>query len=178
MSYDRMDHAGWVERNIAASKRYKPTAADRRRMADRRGWFAAPDILNPFHRRAFTILGIVGGGIYNAPIEWDSVRWEARFIILNWRGELSTYDFSGLTNAVLLAHDAGIRLGVAPKMRWLEITLHQRVRRQEQMSSASSHPSMEAAVASHRARFPAGHHIHLEADAALRLAAPAEEAKP
>jgi hypothetical protein len=161
MSYDTMDHAGWVERNIAASKRGRIGAADRRRQSEGRGWFAAPDALNPFQCRAITILGVIGGGIYNAPIEWDSVCWHhPEMLRLNWRHSMSTFDFSELTVAVLLAHDAAIRLSITPKMRWLEIVMHERRPRQPGDGSCQGHPTVDEAVERHRRRFPIGHHIH------------------
>lgn len=161
MSYDTMDHDGWLEENIAAARSLGQSAADKKRAAEGRGWFAAPDKLNDFQRRAFTILGIVGGGIYNAPIEWESVRWShPRMLVLNWRNSMSTWDFSELTTAVLLAHDAAIRLSISPKMRWLEIMMHEREPHVEGMRLSLGHPTLEQAVARHRARFPSHHHVH------------------
>lgn len=157
MSYDNMDHADWVERQIAASKRGKPSAADQRRAKEGKGWLAAPDKLNPFQRRAMTILGVVGGGIYNAPIQWDTLRWTDRCIILGWDGRLSTFDFRGLTDAVLMAHDAATRFEVRPKMRCLELILHQRVPQTDGMSMFVGHPTLDQAVERHRERFPISH---------------------
>ncbi len=158
-----MDHADWVRRNIEAVKRGKMNAADKRRLADRRGWFAAPDVLNDFHGRAFTILGVIGSGIYNAPIEWDSVYWGSKSLHLNWRGDMSTVDFDQLSTAVFLAHDAAIRFTIAPKMRWLEIGMWQRERHHEGMGFNRGHRTLTEAVARHRTRFPDQHHIHLKA---------------
>lgn len=165
MSYDVMDHAGWVERNIAAVKSGRMSPTDRRRLADHRGWWAAPDKLNPFQCRVMTILGVVGNGIYNAPIEWESVSWAPRSIFVNWNGNLSTVDFRGLTDAVLLAHDAGVRMSIAPHMRWLHLGFHERERQIDGMHMSQGHPSLEQSVERHRKRFPSGHHIHLAATA-------------
>lgn len=162
MSYDTMDHAGWVERNIAAVRCGRMSAIDRRRRAQGRGWWAAPEKLNPFQCRVMTILGIVGGGIYNAPIEWESVHWASWFVFVNWSSSLSTVDYRGLTDAVLLAHDAGIRLEIAPAMRWLRLGFHDRERQTPEMGISQGHPSLETAIERHRKRFPTGHHIHLE----------------
>jgi hypothetical protein len=155
-----MDHADWVERQIAASKRGKASAADQRRAKEGKGWLAAPDKLNPFQRRAMTILGVVGGGIYNARIQWDTLRWANRCIILGWDGRLSTFDYRGLTDAVLMAHDAAIRFEVRPKMRSLELILHERQPQREGMSMFEGHPTLEQAVERHRTRFPISHHLH------------------
>jgi hypothetical protein len=162
MSYDTMDHAGWVERNIEAAQRGRMSATDKRRKADGRGWYAAPQVLNPFQRRAFTMLGIAGGGIYNAPIEWESIVWRhPRMLWLLWRYDVATWDGSNLTSMVLLAHDAAIRLTIAPGMRFLRIGMHEREPHADGAPSYSrGHPTLEQAVARHRQRFPAQHHIH------------------
>lgn len=162
MGYDRMDHAGWVQMQIDAIRRRKPTPRDQKAAAARRGWHGAPAVLNDFHRRAFLILGVVGGGIYNAPLEWDSVEWRDDSLCLNWRDELATRDFRGLTDLVFLAHDAGIRISVSPNMRNLRLILHRRERPPEGGSVCRGHPTLDAAVSDHRKRFPDDHPIHLE----------------
>lgn len=157
MRYDTMDHAGWVERNIAAAKGGL-SAADKRRAAQGKGWGAAPDTLNPFQRRAFTLLGIMGSGIYNAPITWKTVEWRPWSIWLTWQGELSTFDWKNLTNGVFLAHDAAIRMAIHPAGMCLRIGLSDRSQGSPLIIGA--HPTLEAAFTAHRERFPAGHHIH------------------
>lgn len=164
MGYDTMDHADWVQDNLNAIRRRKPSPRDAKAAAAGRGWYGAPEALNDFHRRAFTILGVVGGGIYNAPIEWDSVEWRDGSLCLNWRHELSTHDFRGLTDLVFLAHDAGIRISISPNMRNLRLILHSRARPPEGGSVCKGHPTLEAAVAAHQARFRADHPVHLEND--------------
>lgn len=161
MSYDQMDHAGWVERNIDANKWLRTSPTDKRRAADGKGWLAAPDTLNPFQRRVFTIIGIVGGGIYNAPIEWDSVDWRhPGMLFVNWTTELSTVDYSNLTTAVLLCHDAAIRMSIKPNMRWLKLGFQEREPWREGQHFSQGHMSAEQALARHRGRFPEHHHIH------------------
>lgn len=157
MSYFRMDHAGCVERNIAASKRFPMTAKDRRAQAARKGWFAAPDVLNPFQRRAMDILGIVGGGIYNAPISWDAMQWSAKYVVVPWRNPLSTWDFSALTLFVFLCHEARIRGEVAARgFRYVEISLHERV---ADGGSMRRHPTLDEAIASFREQLGDNHPI-------------------
>ncbi|MGU9981541.1 hypothetical protein ACJ4V0_16010 [Phreatobacter sp. HK31-P] len=162
MSYDNMDHVDWMECNIAAAKRRKPTALQTRRANEARGWLAAPDVLNPFQRRAITLIGVIGNGIYNAPVDWETVVWRKTYMVLQWRNPLATFDFNQLTVAVMMAHDAAIRLAVAPKMRCLEITLHQREPRTETSRMSQGHPTLAEAVADHQSRFPAGHPIHYQ----------------
>ena len=162
MSYATMDHAGWVQSNLPHHKKavrnQKPSCDS---FGYAKGWHGAPDKLSNFHARVFDILGMTFGGIYNAPIEWESVRWShPRMLVLNWRNSMSTWDFSELTTAVLLAHDAAIRLSISPKMRWLEIMMHEREPHVEGMRLSLGHPTLEQAVARHRARFPSHHHVH------------------
>ena len=156
-----MNHGDWVQMQIDAIQRRKPTPLDRRRADAGRGWYAAPKTLNAFHYRAFAILGVVGGGIYNAPLEWDSVEWRSGSLVLKWRHDLATRDFQGLTDLVFLAHDAGIRVDIGPSMRNLQIMLHCRERPPEG-TRVKGHPTLESAFAAHRARFPLDHPVHLE----------------
>lgn len=164
MGYDRMDHAGWVQENIGYAKRWKPTPAEAKAAKSGRGWHGAPDVLNPFQRRVFNMLGVVGGGIYNAPIHWGSVEWRSNFLVVNWPYELATRDFRGLTDLVFLAHDAGIRVAISPNMRSLQLIFHSRERPPEGGSACKGHSTLEDAVSDHRKRFPADHPIHLEND--------------
>lgn len=157
MSYINMDHAGWVEHQIAASKRTKPTAKERRMLGERRGWHAAPDTLNAFQRRAFDILGIVGGGIYNAPISWDGLSWGPRGIWMAWRKSLGTFDFNELTTFVLLCHEARIRGHIGPlSHHYLVVSLHERV---ATGPMSVRHPDIDEMLLSWRSIFPSGHSI-------------------
>lgn len=168
MSYINMDHAGWVENSIAAHKKQKQTARDRRSMAEHKGWFAAPDQLNAFQRRAFDILGIVGNGIYNAPIAWDTVYWDQKCITCAWFKGLGTFDFSELTRLVILCHHARIRGYVAPLApRYLEITLHER---QADGGMSRSHPNLFEALEAFEQEFPADHSIVYRAPATSEAA--------
>lgn len=169
MSYVNMDHAGWVESQIAASKKAKLTKKAQRLAAEHKGWFAAPDKLNPFQRRAFDILGIVGSGIYNAPIAWNSVIWAPRFIVLQWYGSLATWDFSQLTWFTLLCHQSRIRGCIAPGApRHLEIALHER---SHEGGMATRHPSLDEALGSFRAAVTVIHPITYTAPLPANIAA-------
>jgi hypothetical protein len=117
MSYVTMDHAGWVERDIRASKKVEQKDHPLKRPRDTtKGYRAAPDTLSPFHRTVFNILGMVGGGIYNAPIAWDRIQWKgwAHGIAIPWKNDLATWDFNGLTKLVFLCHEARIRCEIRP----------------------------------------------------------------
>jgi hypothetical protein len=90
---------------------------------------------------------MVGGGIYNAPINVNRVDWsDADVVAVVWRGELATYDGNRLTNLVLLCHAAKIRCsieGVGPG--FVRLLFH---RRQAEGGVCSRHPSMEEALRS------------------------------
>ena len=153
-----MDHAGWVQRNNEAGKKLHRTARDVRKAAEYKGYLAAPDELNDFQRRAFDILGIVGNGIYNAPISWETVYWEPRCIAVNWRNSMSTFDFSQLTKLVFLCHEARIRADISPKgFRHVEIMLSER---SHEGSMSARHPDLAEAVADFRGYFPTEHSIN------------------
>lgn len=165
MSYINMDHAGWVERNIEASKKQRPTKRDERAAREHKGWFAAPDVLTPFQRRAFDILGIVGGGIYNAPIAWDGVAWAPNYLHLPWRKSLATWDFMELTQFVFLCHEARIRGSIGTHSpRHLVIGLHER---RHEGGMATRHPNLDEAVAAFRAEISAAHPINYRIPLAL-----------
>lgn len=160
MSYANMDHSAWVQGRITYIKKQKMTARDRKAAAEHKGWFAAPDMLNAFQCRAFDILGIVGGGIYNCPISWDTLVWgdkNHRFIIAPWYGALATWDFKELTRLVLLCHDARIRGQISPLgPRHLHIALHERA---ADGGITRCHPDLAEAVAMHRQEIGEQHPI-------------------
>lgn len=129
-----MDHAGWVREQINGR------------------------VLSALGAKVADILGIVGGGIYNAPINVAKIDWSNdRFIDVKWRGQLATYDFGHLTTLVLLCHEARIRVsveGCGPQYMRLFFS-----QRQAEGSMSSRHPSIEQAVATFRAYLGANHHL-------------------
>ena len=65
----------------------------------------------------------------------------------NWA---ATYDFDGLTRAVIMAHDQMVRFEIAPSgPRMLKLRLFQRHKREGRMSER--HPTIEDAILSFRA---------------------------
>ena len=162
MSYDSMDHAQWVERQIASLTHF--TAADKKRAAMGIGWAAAPREMNAFQRRAMTILGIIGRGIYNAPINWETVQWRRNYLCVTWTHEMSTIDGDALTDAVMLAHAAAIRISIQSAGRYLRILLHERKPRSPDTFWHSDHPTPEQVIERFEKRFPAGHAVHWRAE--------------
>lgn len=160
MSYDTMDHCGWAENNIAAAKT-RITASDKRRHnEDGSGIIGAPDKLNPFQRQVITILGVIGNGIYNAPIEWRSIYWRSKCVSVLWRGELATIDSDKLTTLVYLAHAASIRVCISPRAsRHLELLFHCREPRTTGDFWHNNHPGPMEAFERLDARFPLDHPI-------------------
>lgn len=155
MSYVNIDHASWVQSSITAGKAMATKGDKRKALQHSRGWAAAPDELTDFQKRAFTILGIVGGGIYNAPITWNSVYWNPKAISCSWYKGLGTFDFSELTRFVFLCHEARIRGYIAPLApRYLEIHLSERA---ADGDVSRRHPSLPEAVLAWRNEFPADH---------------------
>lgn len=150
MSYQDMDHAGWVENNNAAGNRM---------FAKRKGFRPAPEQLSPFQARVMDILGMVYGGIYNAPICWDKIEWNvARGVFVTVRDNgLATFDFAQLTTLVFLCHEARIRAELRSKTRgYFEITFFPRG---HEGGMSGRHPSLAEAVEAFRAYLPSDHRI-------------------
>ena len=157
MSYVNMDHAKWAEMNNAAGRRNcKKPKRDRDGFVV--GYHAAPEKLTEFQSKVVNIIGIVGGGIYNAPVTWDTIDWNCgRGISLIWRGQLATFDFDRLTRLVFLCHDARIRASIDPAGPGiLRLSFHER---SHESGSLARHPDLAEAVAAHRAYVPADHSI-------------------
>lgn len=102
--------------------------------------------------RVADILGQVYRGIYHLPskqlrkMEWNN----PDFIEFIHYGELATYDFSALTELVILCHDEAIRLSInACSPKYLRICFHKRIRGADHMSQR--HPTIEQAIQSCRA---------------------------
>ena len=156
MSYATMNHAAWVQRQIQPGK-----AMTRKARKDiTKGWHAAPDVLTPFQCRVFDILDMVGGGIYNAPINWDSLSWKGfgHGIAVPWlRRGLSTFDYSELTRLVFLCHEARIRCEIRPHgPTGLLLMFHQRVPAERM---GDHHPNLDEAVATFREYLAADHQV-------------------
>lgn len=158
MSYSQMDHAAWVEaNNIAGRQMYKKASRDSYGTAI--GYHGAPEKLTAFHARVMDILGMVGGGIYNAPICWNSVDWDyGRGVSVLWKDwqSLATFDAGRLTMLVFLCHEARIRVQVEPAMKHLRLSFWQR---EATGCSATRHPNLDEAVAAFRKYLPEGHRI-------------------
>jgi hypothetical protein len=157
-----MDHAGWMERSMSYLRR-KPRKSDK----------PMPEKLSEFQAKVINIIGIVGGGIYNAPIcrperiDWD-YGW--RGVSVQWKRELATFDGNQLTILLFLCHEARIRLEIeagGPGM--LRLSFWQRV---ADGRMGKRHPNLDEAVADFRTWFTAEHSINYRAEPATT--APAE----
>lgn len=153
MSYARMDHAAWVEDNNRAYNRGNK---------NRRSFRPAPESLTEFQAKVMDICGMVGGGIYNAPINWDKVQWglgtNFSGMFVPWRdGRMATFDFYPLTNLVLLCHEARIRCEIRAKAAGhFELSFFQRA---HVGGMSERHPNIDEAVKAFREYLPADHRI-------------------
>lgn len=153
MSYNRMDHAGWVEDNNRAFNSIN---------RNRKSFRPAPETLTEFQAKVIDILGMVGGGIYNAPINWDKLEWGTGIrhsgMFVPWRdGRMSTFDFYPLTLLVFLCHEARIRCEIsASASGHFRLSFFQRV---ATGGMAERHPNLDEAVAAFREYLPEGHRI-------------------
>ncbi|KKN03232.1 hypothetical protein LCGC14_1109860 [marine sediment metagenome] len=102
---------------------------------EERGWSQ----MSPLGRQVADILGYCWSGIYHLEDRYlREVEWgDPHQMVIRFRGELATYDFSHLTELVLLAHREGIRIAVAPKSNWtLELRFSRRY------GGLGAHPSI------------------------------------
>jgi hypothetical protein len=144
VSYFNMDHADWMQRHIDSGHEMK------RKMHP-----STPQRLNEFQCKVVDIIGIVGGGIYNAPISLDKIDWAygGTGIRLAWKGDqLATWDFNQLSLLVFLCHEARIRCSVeACGPRTLRLAFWQR---KESGDMAVRHPDLAEAIASFQQALP------------------------
>lgn len=151
MSYATMNHAEWVERNNAACNKAH---------GHRRGYVPKPERLTEFQAKVMDILGMVFGGIYNAPISWGTVEWQygKGISLVSPHGNgLATFDFAHLTTLVFLCHEARIRAEIDPAgPRGFRFSLWPR---SHTGSMGQRHPNLDEAVAKFREYLPADHRI-------------------
>lgn len=126
--YANMDHGRWLEANLKRK-------------------------LTPYQHRVANVIGIVAGGIYNAPINWKSADFDLagrRGVAVNWMmGEFATTDFNALTMLVFLAHEERIRIAVKPiTTRYMKILFFER---KADGNNSQRHPSLDEAIADFRA---------------------------
>lgn len=133
MSYARMDHADWMSRHIRRE-------------------------LNEFEKKVVDIIGMVGGGIYNAPINPSKVDWNyGSGISVVWQREMSSWDFNQLSLLVFLCHTARIRVqieGCGPRNMRLSFW-----QRKSSGDMAVRHPDLAEAVASFEEYLPKDHRV-------------------
>lgn len=147
-----MDHADWMQRHINASKsgqfKMHPTT---------------PESLSDFQKKVVDILGIVGGGIYNAPINHNKINWNySGGVTVVWNGrDLATFDFDELSKLVFLCHAARIRCsicGCGPRM--IRMSFWQRTPAGD---IAQRHPNIAEAVDYFEAALPLDSRLRFEA---------------
>jgi len=105
--------------------------------------------LNDFQKIAVgMICSGMGCGAYDFANTFKKAEWHERsvkFNIPSYRG-LATFDSSGLTTLVILAHDNAIRVEIEPcNPRYLTVWMHQRTREADRIHLR--HPTIEEAIA-------------------------------
>jgi hypothetical protein len=155
-----MDHADWAMGNINAAKRL---AKSHPKNKEYQRYLKAPAELNEFQKCVMDIVGMVGNGIYNAPIAHDCIDWQhgRDGVSMTWRGDLSTFDFDGLTRLVFLCHEARIRLSIDPAgPKLLRLSFWPR---KAEGPWHARHPNLDEAVARFREYLPIDHRIIYQA---------------
>lgn len=161
-----MDHAAWMESHNVWLRRggKRPDV---------------PKALNEFQKRVVDILGMVGGGIYNAPIDPSKIDWHygGSGVSVVWQHHcLATFDFGQLTLFVFLCHEARIRGQIeAAGPKNLRFSFWQR---ESTGDVARRHPDLDEALAGFRQYLPVGHRIKWNSTALLSTeTAPTESPK-
>lgn len=117
--------------------------------------------LTPFQHRVMWMLGIISGGIHNAPIDWSSVDWQygnGGMAVIWTHGHLSTIDTCKLTWLVFMCCDARIRLQIGAHGRaTIKLQFWQR---QDRGRQSQEHPDLDQFVAEFRQMLPPDHMIH------------------
>jgi hypothetical protein len=136
------DAVEWLESDLAALHRMKPKLGPAPKLSD-------------FHKLAVTVIRRgMGCGIYNVRANWEKAEFHPRFLRVTiacpaW----ATFDFSELTRLVIAAHDACLRLQIAPVSRgYMAVFLSPRER---EGGMAVRHPTIEQAIADFRGVVPA-----------------------
>jgi hypothetical protein len=163
MSYQRHDHAAWVEDNNRAANRL---------YANRKSYRPAPEALTDFQAKVMDILGMVEGGIYNASITWEKVEWGYGFgglsVVVRDAG-YATWDFAKLTRLVFLCHEARIRCDLSARTGgYFGLVFHPRT---HDGGMAERHPNLDEAVEAFREYLPPDHRIIYRAPDAQAVAA-------
>jgi len=74
------------------------------------------------------IIGFVGQGIYNCPINHKKVNWKDNYCIeIIWYGSFASYDFGRLTWLLIECFDRMIRVEIKPhSFKYLKLLFHKR----------------------------------------------------
>ena len=107
-------------------------------------WLRASGVkeISPLGENVAEILAIIWSGLYHLE-GVEKVDWKDNYLIrVSIREPLATWDFNHLTQLVVLAHDACIRMQITPKGQKLLLSFHQRQGRDGEMSNR--HPTLES----------------------------------
>lgn len=101
------------------------------------------------------ILGFVGKGIYNCPINHKKIDWSnTNYIDVTWRGSFSNYDFSKLTELIIECFYNLIRVSIKPhSFEYLKLQFHKRKTRNINAHMCEKLPTLEYMIEQQRELF-------------------------
>lgn len=92
MSYAYMDHAGWVERSLRPSQK-----------------------MSGLGKTVAGIIGYVGNGVYNSPININKTDWtDPYYIKVMWGKYLTNWDWCDLSKLWVVCHRKMVRVEINP----------------------------------------------------------------
>lgn len=124
MSYVNNEHYLWIESNCKVK-------------------------CSPLGKTVANILGYVGGGIYNAPINSHKVDWNDNYCLeVAWEGSLANWDFRKLTLLVVECHRRLIRVEISPlNFRNIKLMFWKRETRDREAGTSARLPDIEEMIA-------------------------------
>lgn len=112
---------------------------------------------SPLGRVALEILAIFASGLHHLdPNQIEKTHWDDEYVIsFDFpRASWATTDFNELTQLVVMAHDANVRIGIcSPSMKTMRLLFH---RREPEGSYSQRQETLEAATAMIRANYIIG----------------------
>jgi len=149
--YVGLDHAAWLQQQLDFMKKQQPKT-----------YKDAPEKLNEFQRKVFNIIGIAGGGLYNSPISFNTIKWNygigGNGISMSWINDMATFDSDKLTLLVFLCHEARIRCQIdATGPKRIQLSFFQR---KAEGRGSVRHPNLDEAVKEFREWFKQDHMIN------------------
>ena len=130
MSYAHNEHYKWIEQNYNIK-------------------------CSELGKEVSNIIGFVGGGIYNSPVNHKKTDYtNPYFIEIIWRGSFSNYDFAKLTYLLIECFDRMIRIDIRPhSFSYLKLLFHKRKTRDFNAGMSKRLPTIEHMIKRQRELF-------------------------